>query len=190
MRILRIGILVLSALLLVPGAAAAATAWNEAVNGDLSDLPAAPTVLTFVPGENLVSAITQPGDPDYFTVTIAAGMQLDAAVLNAYTGTSPAFWGVLAGTSWPAQPGFGDLMSGGLFGAGNVGQDVLQLGGVGLPALAGPLGPGDYLFWLNETVSVDEYTIDFQVSAVPVPAAAWFLLSALPMLGVRRLRRS
>ena len=168
---------------------AATTPYDESVDGDLSDDPSAPTLLEFAIGDNLVTATTHNSTvgPDYFTVNIAAGTQLDAAVLTAYSGPTRLFWGVAAATSLPATPVFGDLIGGGLIDGDQIGVDILDSSdSAGLPALA-LLGAGDYLFWFNETAGTgNTYTLNFQVSAVPLPPA---LLLLLPALSVLRLRR-
>lgn len=171
---------------------AATTPYDEAIDGDLSDDPSTPTVLEFSLGDNLLSATTHNATvgPDYFTVNIAAGTQLDAAILTAYAGDTRAFWGVAAASSLPATPGFGDLIGGGLFGNAHIGLDILANSDPqGLPALLLPLGPGDYLFWFNETGPADTFTLNFQVSAVPLPPALLLLLPALSVLRIRRQTR-
>ena len=47
-------------------------------------------------------------------------------------------------------------------------------GGTGF---AGPLGPGTYTFWFQETTAGVDYALSLQV--VPLPPAIWLLGSAL-----------
>jgi hypothetical protein len=71
--------------LVISGPATAATVWDESVNGDLSNNPLAPTVLTFAPGSNDVigQAGGSPGpgalapfDQDFFSFTVPKGYEL------------------------------------------------------------------------------------------------------------------
>lgn len=182
--------IVFASLFVISNIGSAATVWDEGVNGDLSGNPMTPTAIVLGIGENLVTAQTSPGDPDYFTITIAAGQQLDGIFMKEYLdGTDSLFWGILAGssTATSAQPGGGDLLTGGLTDVNEVGLNILSLPDFGQPSLTPPtLGPGDYIVWFNETATTDNYTVDLQVSAVPLPLPALLLLPALSILGLRR----
>jgi len=104
-RVLRI-----TAVLAVFGSsgALAATAWNESVQGDLSNDRLNPTAVTFTSGSNqMVGAAENAGsgvDRDYFEITVAPGQELSSitplvgtTVSGLYNTDSPAI-------IWPALP--------------------------------------------------------------------------------------
>ena len=75
--------------------ARAAVVWNEAVAGDLSSDPLAPTVVGFSSGVNVVSgSLSQPGGDlrDFLTFTLGPDQFLTGLVLDA----------LVAGRSFPA----------------------------------------------------------------------------------------
>lgn len=166
----------------------AATVYDEAVNGDLSDNNLSPTVVGLGVGQNLImgSTIHQPSlDRDFFTVTIDAGRTLNAVLLSSYTNTDDlSFIGYTAGGQFTAL----DLS--GVDGWGLIGGPPgVSVGGDVLGFLAGgPVGPGTYSFWLQETSGSTTYTLDYQVSAVPLPAALPLFVSGLLGLGAMARR--
>ncbi len=148
---------------------------DEAVDGDLSGNPAAPTPLAVVPGSNVVKGtVVDPADTrDYLTFTIPAGGSLSALILLEYidipsgdngdigyhaidagptsvipsTGTMNAFLGGSHTASFPAP---WDLLPA---------LSLAQSNGTGFSL---PLGPGTYTYVMQQTA--DEtigYTYDF-----------------------------
>ena len=84
MRSMVTGVLRITAVLAVFGSsgAPAATAWNESVQGDLSNDRLNPTAVTFTSGSNqMVGAAGNAGsgvDRDYFKITVASGQELSS----------------------------------------------------------------------------------------------------------------
>lgn len=180
---------------------AATAAYVESVSGDLSNDATAPTGLTVSAGSNVVtgSTITSPFDRDIFSFTLAANQQLDSIVLNSYTGPAGgngSFFAVQSGSginTGNAGAHLGNELIGQAVGI-QQGDDVLDDMGTprfgSSPGFTGALGPGTYTFWIQETAGPLAYSLDFQVSEVPLPAAAWLFGSALLGLGALKRRRA
>jgi PEP-CTERM motif len=189
---------ILAAAGLLP-AAHAATAWDEALSGDLANLGTAPTPVSMVAGSNFISGATGRGaggvDRDYFTFTLPVGLQLDA--LNVLSGTtflgpeSISFIAIQTGPQVTVDP-LGNspagLLGWWLYGPNDIDTDILQLMGSSPGAVGyfGSLPAGTYSVWIQETGSgVANYRFDFQVSQVPEPTTALFMLAGLTALGWR-----
>lgn len=91
-------------------AAACLTLPALAIDADLSDDLANPTVLNLQPGSNAVSNTvissggTSPNaDIDFITVVVAPGLQLDNVLLSRYEGPAVSFMGFAAGSVLPAN---------------------------------------------------------------------------------------
>lgn len=200
----------------------AATVWDEGVNGDLSGDGLKTTAIALAAGSNKLRGTTGapfieiggdglpvfgPVDRDYFTITIGAGQQLDALVIT--NRTSPrgndSFLGIEFGPSVTESPDavipsklngyivYGDLQFNQTTKTGvNLLAQMFDLKNskTGL----GPLGPGTYSFWTQDTINgaLIGYEFDFRVSqAAPVPVpAAWLLMSGgIGILGTMKRRR-
>ena len=175
-------------------------AHDESVSGDLSDDGLNPTPLTFIVGENDVigSTTNVPLDRDVWTISIASGQQLDSITLLNYDTTEDAsFFAVEAGSQITTFANSGSLLGNSLIGSAvgaQQGDDVLddlgnaQFGGTGF---SGPLGPGQYTFWFQETAATTNYSFRFNVSsAVPEPASASLIALGISFVVLRRQRRS
>lgn len=178
----------------------------EALNGDLSNDPLAPTALNFVDGSNTVAGSVNSLDGvggagsdtrDFFTFTIDPGFQLTEINLFGFTAGNTGF-ALIDDVAASAIPNGGTagsflggshvddtLLGGGLLGA-NIANDVAGAG-VGFTF---PLDAGDYTFLIQETGrTTSDYHLSFEVSAVPLPAAAWLFVSGLMgLFGLKRFR--
>ena len=172
----------------------AMVAYDESVSGDFSPDFAAPTPVSFSNGANTIigdigangegGVVFGPSgnDSDRFTFTVPAGSQISSLTVDVYDATGNVGAGSLI--AYVASGAFSsdtDNDNNALFSAGS--GDIL-------PTLAGgPLGPGAYSFWLQETASS---TIDYQVTftqVVPEPSAATLFVGAGALMRRRRRRR-
>jgi hypothetical protein len=168
---------------------------NEALDGDLSNDPFAPTEITLSLGVNSLLATSVFGDREYVALTIPVGMQLSQLILISYVGEDDtAFIAVQEGSTMtepPTKTNPANLLGWTHFGpgAGNVGLDILPDIGTGFDAIGfvPPLSAGTYTFWIQQTGELPAtYQFDFVV--VPGPGAA-ALLAVGAVCGVRRRRR-
>jgi hypothetical protein len=166
---------------------------------EIADTGGAPSgPVTLLQGSNVMSA-TQEGetsglngvrDRDYFTVSVPEGFQLTGIVLNDYDvtqnpDTAPdAFFAFQEGQVVTTDPvtgaNVGDLTGALIYGAGNVGQNLLEIMRDGfsdpatspdpiLPGFDQPL-TGDLTFWLNQGAGPSTATLDFIVEPLSEPA--------------------
>ncbi len=182
----------------------AATAWDEAVSGDLSNVGLTPNGVSMGAGSNFVVGTTGRSaqgvvDRDYFTFTIASGFQLDALlVLPGSTFLGPesiSFIAFQAGPQFTVSPTSNSpegLLGYWLYGPNDLGLDILQQMGSspGAVGFFGALPAGTYSVWIQETgTGVANYNFDFQVSQVPEPGTALFMAAGLAALGWRARKR-
>lgn len=174
--------------------------WNEAVDGDLSNDPLAPTAVDLVSGSNLLEGtVSATGGEirDYLTFTIEPGEQLLGIDLLRYddgTTGGPGDIGFIAlhpGTTSaiPSGATIGGFLGGVLLDPADVGSDLLlQLAGapLGGTGFSTPLGAGDYTLHLQQTgTEISVYTLDLLL--VPEPSTA--LLFGLGLAGLTRRGR-
>lgn len=192
-------LVLLAVLLGLNGAANAASVWDESINGDLSNDPAAPTPVTFMVGDNLVSGtMGAPDDArDYLSFSIGPGQSLVALILMDLTsemGDLVGFHALNAGDSSfiPGPDTADSFLGGNHLDDSDICDDLLPdlaaapLAGTGFDV---PLGPGTYSYVIQQTgMDLNSYSLKFQV--VPVPAAAWLFGSALGLLGWLRRRQA
>src|SRR5882724_1688564 len=101
----------------VAGGAHAATIWDEASNGDLSNDGLSPTPLVMSVGSNRVLGTTgnsgQGTDRDYFKFTVPVGAKLTSIVLlpNTAISGSVSFIGIQAGPQLTVTPTGGGVES-------------------------------------------------------------------------------
>ena len=189
--------LVFAAILMLSGTASshAAIAWNEGAQGDLSNDRLAPTVLTLEPGSNSISGFTgnsgQGVDRDYVTFSVPDGSTLSALRILGTTTISggSSFIALQAGPQITASPegaGAASLLGYTHYSLDNVGINLLSFLA---PTLPGGLPAGTYSAWVQETGGPVNYDFDFVLTPVPLPAAAWLMISGLLGLAAVRKRR-
>jgi hypothetical protein len=179
-----------------------------------------PTSLNFVVGDNLINSLLLPvptADSRFFSFNIANGFQLSSITLDAFTyvpvsplaptATGVAFFGLKQGASITPSTVNPSAVDGyALLGAPvsstpingviptNVGQDLfpslIASGAFTGTTLSSSLGAGNYTVWLRESRTIDVLSLNFKVTAVPVPAAIWLMGSALlGFVGFNKRRR-
>lgn len=182
----------------------AAVFHDESVHGDLSDQRLAPTARTLALGTQTLRGTFGPSatqgipDLDYLTVTVLAGQEISGLVVRtADVGGGASFIGVQQGTQVTVPYTTVDpspLLGYTHFYTSSVGEDVLPLIGLGAGAIGfqGPLGAGQYTFWMMELADdrTFSYAFDFQVNAVPSPGCAAILLTLCAGIGRSRARRA
>jgi hypothetical protein len=207
------------ALLAGASTVAHATNYNEGTQGDLSDLPGAPTtigVLTasdnYIVGSTIPSGDPIPGghgaltnqDNDFFTFTVAAGHQLSAFDIVGDTTINTGdrfFLGIYSGGTAsvdPTNPTPAGLLGYTLPGTPQIGTDVLpdlaasdEAGFPPLPThFSGALGAGTYTVWLVDGDSPVSYDLDLHVASVPEPATWSLMIGGVGLMGARLRRRS
>jgi hypothetical protein len=162
----------------------AAVIYDESVNGDLAPLTTGQTPLLFSPGSNVVTGNTgltvtgtppYPADWDSFAFTVSPSNQLFAASLSTVKTAGDLTQMQFSFTLAPLPTGSNDISN-----------DVASSAQILAKFL--PLGPGTYyitgcsLTCQDSGPSYADYTFDFEVQAVPEPAAMLLLL--LGMFGV------
>ena len=160
------------------------TVSDEAIVGDFSNDPDAPTFLDVMPGNNNLIGTVGPFDTDFedhITFTIDANESLDAIIVDFFdpdiNGTSGNLTTVIQ-----VNPGaifdFPNLISSITVSTQfSIGTDILP---------PGNLGPGDYTIRLGEAQGPAAYDLNVQVSAVPEPSSAILFFSGLGIFARRR----
>jgi hypothetical protein len=173
--------------------------YDEAVSGDLSNDIANPTNLgptglgVNSASFSIVDSALPGGDFDVFTFQIQDGQELAEIILADYIGLDGlSFIAFQDEATFPVNPNTGDpfaFAGGALFGtdAQGIGNDILAdllIPTAGGSGFVGPVGPGDYTFFVQQTGTLTEVQLDFVV--IPAPASAGLLLVA--GLAARRRR--
>ncbi len=185
----------------------------------LSNSGASPTELIFAAGDNVVNAKLDPSagaDSRFFSFNIADGYRLDSILLEAFsytqiasnpTATGVAFFGLKQGVGISPSTNNPAVVDGyALLGAPvsanpvsgviptNVGEDVLPslvatgvITGTQLPSA---LVAGTYTVWLRENRTMDNISLNFKISQVPLPAAAWLMGPVLLGFAARGKRKA
>jgi hypothetical protein len=176
----------------LPSTTAAATVYNEAVNGDLSNSGLSPTPVTVTGGSNQIFGATGSGpngvDLDYFTISVPTGWELSAITVlpGTISGGNVSFFGVEAGdqvTLSPSTFSAAGLLGWWHYGPGDIGSDILP--DMGIPAdgsigFSGSLGSGDYSSWIQElSPGSFNYGFDLTLTAAPVPEPGTYGLALI-----------
>jgi hypothetical protein len=136
-------------------------------------------------------------DRDFWTFTVPVNHQLSSITLVAFSNSdNRSFFAVASGSSLSAINN-ADLLLGGTF-VGDVagrlvGDNLLDdlaarvhIGGT--PRFSGPLGPGAYTFWSQETQGTVTYNYQFNITAVPEPSSIALVACAVGSILFRRKR--
>jgi hypothetical protein len=177
--------------------ARAGVVWNEALAGDLSSDPLAPTVIGFSSGANVVSgSLSQPGGDlrDFLTFTLGPGQFLTGLVLDALVADGAGFQGINSGSASfvPDADTAANFLGLEFVDGTLVGADMLPALASGLFGSTGfsvPLGPGTYTYVIQEVTpgQASAYQLSFQV--VPEPRVAGCLcLPVIASIVCRRIR--
>ena len=162
--------------------------YDESVDGDLSGALGSPTALSFGAGLNTITGdigstnsggATDGTDADYFWFTVGAGQTVDSITTTRSGPGTQSFIGYVAGTAFAGQTA-GDIDANALFSDG----ESLLPGELS----ATPLAAGNHAFWLQEIGGATDYSISFNVTAVPEPSSAITLIG-LGLIGFVRRRR-
>lgn len=199
-------------------ARAATAAWDEAVQGDLSNDWRNPAEVTLAYGENLISGATGRAAPagtgvidrDYLSFTVLPGQTVTAITVLAGTQSDTvsypvSFVGLIAGdqgvdpSTTPTSTLAAQLMGYHLYGPADVGSDILTTMSSGTAFTGAPynqpaaqgfsLPLGEGTYTLwMQETVVGQFDYRFSVTVVPEPASAVLALAGLGLLS-RRLRR-
>jgi hypothetical protein len=173
----------IAALLALATSAQAATVWNEATNGDLSNDHANPSSVVLSSGVNSVYCTFGPEsiDQDYLHIRVPAGRKLTGLMLASYiSDDSIAFVGLQAGSIMTfdadgvyehAEEMLGFTHIGPGDGNAVQGADILPFLGT-FPADLGysmvgftpPLASGNYTFWFQQLSGSTTVQLDYIVS--------------------------
>lgn len=176
--------------LTISSSASAASVWIESGDGDLSGDSQAPTPLIFAVGENTIQGTMGTPflgdlDRDIFQITLAPGQQLTSIVVDSITPGQNSFFALAGGAKIDVFDGTAHLSN---FLIGEPGEYFSRLaapefGGTGH---TGPLGPGTYTIWFQETQSQRDYVMTYTV--VPEPATLAMAALAVTCAGIARRR--
>jgi hypothetical protein len=173
--------------------AAAATIWDEGVDGDLSGNQSAPTGLVVGAGTNSIAGVTQTDDVDFFTFTVPDGASLVQIILTSFESADDlAFLAIESGPVITSTASADHLLGWLHVSAAYTGTNILDDLPNGLDALGfiPPLGPGTYTVWMQQTgADPVAYGLDLVLS-VPEPATALLFALGIGALGVARRRRA
>src|SRR4051794_39270585 len=188
----------------------AATIYRESVSGDLSNLGTAPTVLPVSSGSNQIFGSTGRAaatDRDYFTITVPTGLEINQILELGGTavGDAVSFFGIQRGSqvTLPTNATTADgLLGWAHYGPVSTDTDImptLSVASQGSTGFTGPLGAGNYAFWIQDFgAGTFSYAFDIRLASAAPPTAApepssyalGLIGTSLVALFVRRARSS
>ena len=185
-------------ILLAASATAQAFIYDETTDPDLSGDRLVPTLLSAVPGNNLLVLTSASGDRDYFTFAVPTGYLLSSIFHLSYSSNDNlSFFGLQSGstlTEDPTSPNAANLLGYTHFGTGTANTEIIDelATSDSLPAPAqgftAPLSAGNYTFWVQQTGESATYSFNFALTAVPEPQQWVLMLGGALMLALRMLR--
>jgi hypothetical protein len=175
----------------------AATVYDEAVSGDLSNSGLTPTAITLADGSNQILGTTGSAnglDRDYFSVEVPVGSTFTGIlVLPGTTSGGLSFLGMQAGDQLTVPTNTSDasgLLGWKHYSASDVNTNILLSMAVPAAGSSGftvPLGAGSYSFWIQDfNEGPFGYGFDLQLtpSTNPIPEPNTFLLGLLGLVPV------
>lgn len=185
----------------------AAVVWNELPANNLSPLsdpndlsgdPTVPSLLTFQLGENSIlgrMGREDPADPidrDIFTVTIPTGQSLTSIRVVDLDGSGGAgsFYAVGPGSTINLSNPSTHISNALINQTGEVFDDLIENPYNGGTGLSGPLGPGTYTFWFQETSAIIRYEMAYTVVPEPIANTAFAIALLGSAFALRIHRRS
>jgi len=184
---------------LISASVQAAVVWNELPGNNLSPISdpedlsgnaTSPTPLTFQLGVNSILGrmgrddAADPIDRDIFTVTIQPGQSLTSIRVVDLDGSGGAgsFYAVGPGSTINLNDPSTHISNALINLSGEVLDDLIENPYNGGTGLSGPLGPGTYTFWFQETSAIIRYEMAYTV--VPEPIANVAFAAALLGIGI------
>ncbi|MCA9235280.1 MAG: hypothetical protein KDA44_07400 [Planctomycetales bacterium] len=151
-----------------------ASTYSEFVDGDLSNLPSAPTHWVLESGKNVLVGETGAGDYDLLRLTIPAGQVLQTIIIEFHEDLTQVFTGIQAGNVWTAGVGF-DVDPAPMLGwvdfpvdPATAHTDVDILADIaqapGAQGFSPPLPSGDYVMLFQNEYSVVRHALSFNLA--------------------------
>lgn len=176
-----------------PVALGAVMAFDESIQGDLSDDYLIPNVFQPDAGTFSLKGSVVNGDRDLFTMNLTIGLSINSIKLISYSTDSDnpdnvSYFLSQPGSTLSAPPTSDFAQPIGYVGFGKWAEnrEVLRIMTAGPPYdYANSLGTGSYAFWINETGPLSSY--EFRFTIVPEPSISILLLTASALL-LRRKR--